>query len=244
MKTISMLFEKIISDKFLKKISILSIILWWWLQVIWLISISPWYLRFFSISQMASDSIMLFLSYILLSCPYYITYYSIDKDKRKNMWNVFQEFALFYISTFLIILITNPYSFQSPLLHFFYPSSFYEWFYYVFIIIWIIVLFLTLIKLLSLDNFIIKISKVILKTPIIQNILLFPTIFIIIYLWIWLMKNINDNLLIPDSFLNKEFICNYTTENNCKIRYFNDKYIFVERENDKIEVLKFDNFFR
>ena len=60
----------------------------------------------------------------------------------------------------------------------------------------------------------------------------------------WLVKShyVYKILISPNSFMNKDYICN-TLDDSCNIRYFNDKYIFLEK-NDRIEIIKFDNFFK
>lgn len=61
--------------------------------------------------------------------------------------------------------------------------------------------------------------------------------------WLFTRTLLMRALHAPDSFLNQTFICD-DTDQNCEIKYFNDKYIFVEKEENKIEVLEFEEFFR
>jgi len=66
----------------------------------------------------------------------------------------------------------------------------------------------------------------------------------VIVLFLIKTQTINKILISPSHFINKKYICDELLDNKCRIRYFNDKYIFIEKDNKKIEIIKFDNFFK
>jgi hypothetical protein len=159
-------FKKIISHKDLYlRVSLLSTITWWVAQAFSLLTIEPFYLRFFSISQMIADTLTLLV----------------------------------------------------PIL-------------FILIVLGLLLVWLT--KIINLTKW---------KSGI-KFLYIFDLIFLIIA-WFFIWAIIIRALVTPIGFTNQDNICEIISE-DCNVKYFNDKYIFVERWEDSIEVLQFNKFFK
>lgn len=78
------------------------------------------------------------------------------------------------------------------------------------------------------------------KKPVIRGFVNLMVVGIVFYTFI------NFNSLFA-SFTNLENTNNFCNPNKCKVRYFNDKFIFIEKYNNDtstIKILKFDEFFK
>ncbi len=184
---------------------------------------NTYYLRFFSPTQMLGDALAFLAPLVVFfGLPYL---FSVQK-RRYLKW-------IGFILTYLLFFLTIDIILQEK------SSTIIE--IVVFIIILAIIVAIVEYKLFMQ----IKLETI--------NAFLFIIIFTFFSL-ILIISVVN----IPNNFINREYICNKERDDICKkdetceksmtcdVKYFNDKYIFVEigeENNKKIKVLKFDAFF-
>ena len=200
-------------------IAIISAIIGGGFQALLLLSIDIFYLRFFSITQMIADtiSILLPLSLIFIFIWLFLRLL-ISSFKRDWFWGM----LIFFISTWIIA----------------YYNSITLLIKYLLIggtILWIIRIIFKNKEKVKNSKWFIKIIQIIIAIVFMSILLGFSS-----FIKNWYIQRI---FISPTNFINQEAICNNTNNEDCNIKYFNDKYIFVEKNNSKIEVIKFENFF-
>ncbi|WP_046745005.1 hypothetical protein [Kordia zhangzhouensis] len=223
-------------------------------QILELYRISPYHIRFFSFSQLASDGLLiliyLLIGYFALYIPYSKIIVNEDLDledtndnkketiskEGKAQLNILWYFFILGIS-FSIILKINTYSL----------SSYFQLLYILLIIVFSSILLLSHILFVWSKN---KYIAIIISS------------FIIFGLSFSIREAYNKLKNSPDAksyYYDKDFVKFYNTKNINRIvkekigdlpytiQYFNDKYIFIIYENEKKEKnylnLKFDAFF-
>lgn len=241
MKELKMLLDKInIDEKFFLKMTFLSSLIGWWIQTLGILFLSPAYLRFFSISQMISDTIMILIIILLFVYPIKIIYY-LAKTWNNNREDIIYFFVFLSIAWLLSWIIWD-FQFYTILMYFFQPQNISEWLGWTFYIISIIILlsYLVYVNFLCIKDWLFFASdnKSSMRS---FDLIVFTILFI--FIPNWLIINVNNTLILPNHFYNIKYICKDLPIDKCKVRYFNDKYIFIERENKNIEILKFDSFF-
>lgn len=236
------MIEGLFSDNLFKRASLLSAIFWWWIQVISITLISPAYLRFFSISQMLSDAIMLIVVFYWF---FYLPLKVLVFLTKKQYGDLTLKLWAFYTLIFIIIdplFITKQYQYQIN------PSTLEDWLFSCFIILAVLVMIWFFIKEIYriIPNKIIQMfmnGKFLTSEQLYTIFVFLPFIFIALFIVTNTFTQINKLLLLPSHFKNLEYICNDWDSYDCNIRYFNDKYIFIESE-EKTEILEFSAFFQ
>ncbi len=197
-------------------ITLISALIGGGFQVIFLWSIGIFYLRFFSITQMISDTIAIFLPLLIISLIIWLWIEAVSS----TAWE--KDFVYIFIEGIVSVALV-------ALISYILYHSFDIIEYLKICIAFIIPTLIWLIFRYTKNK---KIVKIIL--------------FILLLIWIFYIFNrsIRKTFISPDNFINQNYICKNLAKNKCNIRYFNDKYIFIERENNKIEIIKFDTFFQ
>lgn len=206
----------------------------WQIIAICFINIS--YLRFFSITQALSDSLI-----IIFFCSFYFLMYSVisfygqisndlhsvKRLKRENI-GAFIFALLIILTTLIIIILNNKLTIQSFFL----------------LAISLLTLQFVIKKTIKRNKF--KYIKFIKKHPFltlsVYTIILGGLIILSIYINIIFHKTYSK----PENFKNIEYLDCYLNikRDQYKLLYFNDNYIFVElNENKNVEVIKFEELF-
>lgn len=244
-KAYTELKKTVYEKEFIRKVTITSAILWWGFQIIYLTLMSPFYLRFFSVSQMISDSIFVVLSYGITILIYDFIKY-IYNDNTLEAKIIKSQISVFLVLIPIILYIW----YKLGIIKINLPN--FDTFSSLLFVICLLYIYALLIKNIFL-NYILPIVKKLGKIiwfkqveplhPYVQEQFKGLKIIMFIFILILSLKIFNSVLSIPTHFINQDNICSTTIDKHCKIRYFNDKYIFVEDSSGKIEIQKFDNFF-
>lgn len=238
--------ETIYEKEYIREITITSVILWGGFQVIYLMLMSPFYLRFFSVSQMISDSIFVILSYGIVIFIYDFIK-SINNDNTSESKLLKLQISLGLISMPILFYILHRFDFIEINLPTF--NTFSSKVFLIFLIYIYVLLVINIFQRYSFP----KIKKIIKRLwfkkmsplhPRIKEELKYLKGLWLILLWIIVLNILHSELSIPWHFTNQNNICIEKVSEDCKIRYFNDKYIFIERQENKIEIIKFDKFFK
>lgn len=217
--------------KFLKEYLPLIIVIPTFLGGIWqvlelsLISIS--YVRFFSISQLVADGILIIMIIFpwIIGFMFFIEKYKFIKNnntvvKNNIFLDIFLYFIIvlvFYMSWIFLLQIINNIGIDTYLGYLILVM-------YIYLILFMLLFFLSKI-FISCIEFILKIFK----TKAISYTLVIILSFLMLFHHIFFIPESLENITnLPDG----------------KIKYFNDKYIFIEnRENKNIIVVEFDKLF-
>lgn len=220
---------------FLNKETILKITFVGWLigggyQFLSLWAINIFYIKFFSVTQMIADTIMLLVPItiivLFLIFGFKEAYFFFSKRGIIITFTLLVTNSLgtiFFLP--LIIPIDTP-----PVMTLL-----------VSIILFLVSLFLVKFTIKKLQQ-----DKTDRAAKIISGFIAISGMSCILFFFYLLSTDYLRNIFItPDHFLNKEYICKQVvSDSSCKILYFNDKYIFIEKTKDQIEIVKFDSFFK
>jgi len=217
--------------KFLKEYLPLIIVIPTFLGGIWQILelsiISMSYVRFFSISQLVADGILIIMIIfpLIIGFMFFIEKYEFIKNDstviKNNMFlNIFLFFIIvlvFYISWIFLLQTIKNIGIDTYLGYLILVM-------YIYLILFMLLVFLSKI-FISCIEFILKIFK----TKAIPYTLIMILFFFMLFHYIFFIpKNLENITNLPKG----------------KIKYFNDKYIFIENEENKnIIVVKFDELF-
>ena len=240
LKMLNFFRKDIFEERFFKNITVVATILWGWLQVLNLIAISPAYLRFFSVTQMLSDSIMLVCTIILIFLPIKLLFFLSSMGGKESMLDTVREITIFWLILFWSILIFDWLNKFKETQYLFRLNSISD---LILVIFYGIVLFSMIAYLLITNKNIIKTFEYFINYEIARALLTCFLITIVLWSPVFISIKIRQLLLLPEDFKNLSYICWNEAEETCKVLFFNDKYIFVKRGIDKIEILKFEDFF-
>lgn len=211
-------------------------------QVASLSSISLFYLRFFSASQMIADGLIVivitFFSWVL----YAVTGIKIS-DLRDKIINGRPVSVMLVSTGFALIAASMVYIFTDSFTKI--TTNF--WLFLPLIAVSISFFVVALLTVLAKSKYIEKLSKVTLLKYIFALFITY-VIFGAVFLSIYLLTIFHTSFMSSDSFVNIGNLCQSNADRNtCRVRYFNDKYIFVEKKiNDVmvIEILPFERFYK
>ncbi len=199
------------------------------IQIFFLSVMDVFYLRFFSVTQMISDALVL-LPILLIILFFYYCFRSLINILEKE--GFFRALVILFggiMGGFIILIMVGSIGLKDS---------------YAAIIVFLIGLALIVIVMIFLSYQEAILKKIVVIGESSRLIQLGFIIFISIFAYLFFPSGfIKDIFVKPDHFINQDYICKKSTGNNCKITYFNDKYIFIERDNKKIEIVKFDRFF-
>lgn len=218
--------------KFLKEYLSLIIIIPTFLGGIWqilelsLMSIS--YVRFFSITQLVADGILIIIVILpwIIGLIFSVEIYNSVKNKDsiiKN--NIFVDIFLYfiiilvcYISGKVLYNIIKEIGINTYIGYLFLVT-------YVYFILFVVIVFFSKLFIKCIHFF-----KKIYKTRILSfSLIVISSFFLFFHYIFFIPKNLENITNLPDG----------------KIRYFNDKYIFIEnKKNENILVVKFDKLFK
>ncbi len=214
-------------------------------QLLALASIGLSFIRFFSVSQMIPDGLVVVFMFSLIYLTIYISFPTLSKNIQSIreggiLLNVIQ-FIVLSVPAFLLadIFIYEPSQLSSA-------------------IFWVIAPLLLLISTFSLLAFVFSIIKIFNKVVtinfgdtsneiinLVSGIVLFYIFAALLVTTTFIALQFHKFFAIGSNLSNVNNICPSSTA-KCNIIYFNDKYIFVEKLKDKkpyIEVKQFDAFF-
>lgn len=249
--------------KFLKEylsvIAITPLILGGLWQVLSLASISPSYIRFFSVSQQISDGILILFVIIVLCVVVVLTKFNLFKEISIEDWIRDSTISLILRILFNFLFITIPLSLFYMGVYF--PISKGKLISLIDVIFFMIAISLVVSTLYR--NYIYTIA--ILKKYNIKKlsislyrdlkIFIFALIFVAVLaaIMFFLVKSISifhKMFTFPSNLKNIQYILDkYCTDNkginrdSVEVMYMNDKYIFI-KDSSKIEVVKFDYMFK
>lgn len=215
-------------------------------QVLALLAISPFYLRFFSTTQMIADGLIIV---VLLGWVYIVfeLIYSNSINVYKNISKSISErsvfSALFGIigSCFLLLLINHLFSSSEKS---------------TIIIFWILLPFLILIVMdIVISSFVLIrkiniIDRCVKYLSSIDFVRFYVQVYVLMAIALvigYLLFLFHSDFSLSPTFVNLNNVCEYSSGvDSCKIIYFNDKYIFLEiikEEKSFIEIKSFDVFY-
>jgi hypothetical protein len=228
-------------------------------QLLELARISVSFMRFFSVTQLIPDGILICFFLFLITCGYLIVFGRDSKD-IKNLLNSndYKDVSWPYITFNIVGLVCALGGFYA-----FYPAivAFYKnrelsgflFFSLPFFIVIVIMLMRSFLYLVHASKVFSKL-KIGVKTR--ENLLLILLLLLFyfgLYSTIVFVKAFHQSFLLPENFKNLETLKHNVSPLNpydttYEILYFNDKYIFVQHDTINsskqfIEVLKFDDFF-
>lgn len=198
-------------------------------QIIELSSMSMSYVRFFSITQLIADGLLIIIVVVpfVIGIILFLEQYNSIKNNNSEVKNsIFINIFLFVIGM-VVLYVCIDLIFLSIIK----DIGINTYFGYLMLIV-IIYLILSLLLVLFQKSFI-KFSEFIIKmykTKLtIFSIMVIISFFVLFHNMFFMPNNLENIINLPDR----------------KIRYFNDKYIFMENKKDKnILVIKFDKLFK
>lgn len=218
-------------------ITAISVVIGGSMQVYFLTMLSGSYLRFFSITQLIADTLsivipvlyfsFLAISFILIGALFNPPSQKDKKEQDSNQKIFNQSFLmLFFIIVCFSIVIFSIYKGGDSYIEII-KRSIFPFIY-------------GLIALLTFKERFINFYNSHKPKCILVSIFVITSF--ILYGLDPLFNFLYKTIIIPQNFINQTYICP-SQSTNCTIRYFNDKYIFIERSEGQIEILPFESFF-
>ncbi|MDD5359345.1 MAG: hypothetical protein PHI02_03665 [Sulfurovaceae bacterium] len=214
-------------------------------QIAALASISIPYVRFFSVTQLIADGVLVILVVMpWLICAYLyakqVEEFKIKPKKKKELsskirYYLLRAFLVLYLSLIAIliiyVLVYDVSKTNNELINYIATTI---------LFFSIVVIFdLLLFNASSSEIFDKAYNSKIFKVPFI---FLFTMIFLVIFPMFF-----NSKFFIPRNLENLENLDKYNSDKNAKLRYFNDKYIFIEHKKEDnsttIQVVPFEELF-
>lgn len=230
-------------------------------QITELSRLSLSYIRFFSISQLVADGVLILILLLVFSLGVFILYkkdvtiYNEDKIEERKI-NIFEDLttvkkpsilwgSCYYILSFMFIII------WLKIINNWFVENIKEPYIIAILFPFNLIIFLIILTLIvrSLEHFKKSVKKRIAEFLYLFMIFLITIVPFIIFKSYYL--EFNKLMLLPNNLENIKKVENEIKNNHknttIKLKYLNDKYIFYsitdKKGNEKIKIIKFDNLF-